>query len=148
MISVQTSCDCLCHSISVLPVCPRMSHFVQDLEQLLKVTRLAFVCLERGIYCFIYFLPIIQQKRKFHHKCTFSVRWLKVFFNVQVKCQQSSPTNWHKHKYGQLNDLGLDKEVWTSAPMSLSHIHMRAIMCFFLLPKTLVVFFIPSSRRW
>lgn len=54
LISAQTSCDCLCHSISVLPVCPRMSHFVQDLEKLLKVTRLAFVCLERGIYCFIY----------------------------------------------------------------------------------------------
>lgn len=53
-----------------------MSHFVQDLEQLLKVTRLAFVCLEIGIYCFIYLfiLTIIQQKRKFQHKCTFSIR--------------------------------------------------------------------------
>lgn len=84
----MSPCDYLCHSIAILPVCPRMSHFVQDLEQLLKVTRLAFVCLERGIYCFIYLfiLTIIQQKRKFQHKCTFSIRRLKVFFNVQVKC--------------------------------------------------------------
>lgn len=56
-----------------------MSHSEQDLEQVLKVTRLTFVCLERTDWI------ITQQKRAFHYKCTFNIRQVKVF-GMDLKC--------------------------------------------------------------